>query len=69
MQDYGILVTDTAGAVVTQLEDPRPDEATHGGENPDPALFEGRASYAVLRDLPVGRLHALPADHGSTFMH
>jgi hypothetical protein len=70
MQDYGILLTDTSGAVVSQLEDERPYMAAHGTTtNPYDAIFGGRPSYQVLAELPVGRLQVLPKDYGQTFLH
>ena len=68
MQDYGLILTDTAGSVATRLEDPSRYMASHGGVNPYPALFEGRPSYEVLKDMPVSRLQALPKDYGIDFM-
>ncbi|GAC1519179.1 MAG: hypothetical protein NVS3B10_21010 [Polyangiales bacterium] len=69
MQDYGIVLTDTAGAVVTQAEDPRSYMSAHGlATNPYDALFEGRAVYEVLKELPLDRLQVLPKDYGQSFM-
>jgi hypothetical protein len=70
MQDYGMLLSDTSGAVDLQAEDDRPYMAAHGTTtSPYVAIFGGRASYDVLSDLPVDRLQVLPADYGMTFMH
>jgi hypothetical protein len=70
MQVYGAIVTDKGGAVVTQAQDPRPYEASHGGVNPYPALLDpqnrypGYAQYVVLNEIPLNRLQALPLDYG-----
>ncbi len=70
MQDYGMILSDTAGAVVLQAEDPRPYMAAHGTTtNPYDAIFGGRAAYAVLQELPLSRLQVLPKDYGQSFMH
>jgi hypothetical protein len=69
IQDYGMIITDTSGAVDLQAEDPRPYVAAHGGPDPYVALFEGRPSYQVLQEIPMDRLQALPPDYGQTFMH
>jgi hypothetical protein len=70
MQQYGLILTDMGGAVVTMAEDPRPYEATHGGVNPYPALMDpanllpnGEWQY-VLSQIPVGQLQALPFNYG-----
>jgi hypothetical protein len=69
MQDYGFILTDTSGAVVTQAEDPRPWMTAHNTTtNPYDALF-GAPSYMVLQDIPLSRIQALPVDYGKTFMH
>ena len=42
MQDYGIILTDTSGAIVTQAEDDRPYMAAHQTTtNPYTAIFDG----------------------------
>src|SRR5581483_1622180 len=70
MQQYGLILTDKGGAVVTMAEDPRPYEAAHGGVNPYPALLDpdhllpsGDWQY-VLTQIPVAELQALPLNYG-----
>ena len=70
MQNYGLIITDHGGAVVTYAEDPRPYEATHGGVNPYPALMDpdhlfpdGDWAY-VLTQIPIDQLQALPFNYG-----
>jgi hypothetical protein len=70
MQQYGLIVTDHGGAVVTYAEDPRLYEAAHGGVNPYPALEDpdnlltpGEQS-AILTQIPIGQLQALPLNYG-----
>ncbi|HLJ99216.1 MAG TPA: hypothetical protein VKU39_04840, partial [Streptosporangiaceae bacterium] len=70
MQQYGLIVTDKGGAVVTMAEDPRPYEATHRGVNPYPALMDpdhllppGGWQY-VLTQIPIDELQALPLNYG-----
>lgn len=73
MQQYGLILTDTAGAVVTQAEDPRPFEATDGGIDPYNQLFdptgtgllpESVTRYLVMAQIPLDRLQALPLNYG-----
>ncbi len=65
MQDYGMILTDTSGAVTMQAEDPRPYMAAHNTTtNPYDAIFAGAASYAVLQDIPLARLQVLAKDYG-----
>jgi hypothetical protein len=73
MQQYGLILTDSAGALVTQAEDPRPLEAANGGIDPYNQLFdptgtgllpESLTRYLVLAGIPVNRLQALPLDYG-----
>ncbi len=65
MQDYGMILTDTSGAVTMQAEDPRPYMAAHNTTtNPYDAIFAGRQSYAVLQDIPLSRLQVLAKDYG-----
>ncbi len=69
MQDYGIILTDTSGAVDLQAEDPRSYNVEHGTTgDPYASTFEGRASYAVLQEIPVGKFQVLPKDYGQSFM-
>ena len=69
LQDYGMLLTDTSGAVTLQSEDERPYAAAHGGVNPYTAIWGGEEVYSVLKDIPIARLQALPQDYGKAFMH
>ncbi|KAJ3125625.1 hypothetical protein HK098_008353 [Nowakowskiella sp. JEL0407] len=72
MQEYGLILTDKAGAVVTQAEDPRIEMGKNGGIDPYFKLFDpmdyvvpdGPEKYVVLYDLPIERLQALPLDYG-----
>lgn len=65
MQDYGMILTDTSGAITMQAEDPRPYMAAHNTTtNPYDAIFAGAASYAVLQDIPLSRLQVLAKDYG-----
>jgi hypothetical protein len=71
MQEYGLILTDKAGAVVTQAEDPRPIAAADGGVDPYDLLFdptgtypESLSHYVLLDDIPIDRLQALPLDYG-----
>jgi hypothetical protein len=70
MQQYGLILTDHGGAIVSYAEDPRPYEATHNGVNPYPALMDplnllpnGQWQY-VLTQIPVSQLQALPLNYG-----
>jgi hypothetical protein len=71
MQEYGLILTDKAGALVTYAEDPRPTMARTGGVDPYFALMDpddlvpdGLEKYVILGDIPVNRLQALPIDYG-----
>ena len=71
MQEYGLVLTDKGGALVTYAEDPRPYAAAHGGVDPylqlmdpDNLVPDGSEKYYVLHDVPVERLQALPLDYG-----
>jgi hypothetical protein len=71
MQQYGLIMTDKGGAVVTQAEDPRPYLERNGGVDPyielfdpDDLLPDGDEKYFVLSEIPVERLQALPIDYG-----
>lgn len=75
MQQYGLILTDKAGAVVTQAEDPRPFEATDGGIDPYNQLFdptgtgllpESLTRYLVMAQIPLNRLQALPLNYGES---
>jgi hypothetical protein len=69
MQQYGLIITDKGGAVVTMAQDPRPYEAAHRGVNPYPALMDpnhllGALWPYVLTQIPIGQLQALPFNYG-----
>jgi hypothetical protein len=71
MQQYGLILTDKGGALVTYAEDPRPFEAGNGGVDPYDALMDpghvlppGIAKYVILGGIPVDRLQALPLNYG-----
>jgi len=70
MQQYGLIVTDHGGAVVTYAEDERLYESTHGGVNPYPALEDPDSlltppeQQAVLTQIPIDQLQALPLNYG-----
>jgi hypothetical protein len=65
MQDYGMILTDTSGAVDLQAEDDRPYMAAHGTTtSPYVAIFGGRQAYEVLADIPLDRLQVLPQNYG-----
>ncbi|WP_432988279.1 hypothetical protein [Dactylosporangium sp. CA-233914] len=71
MQEYGAILTDKAGALVTYAEDPRPYMLATGQPDPYPALMDpddivpdGAEKYLILGDIPVERLQALPYDYG-----
>lgn len=75
MQQYGLILTDKAGAVVTQAEDPRPFEAADGGIDPYNQLFdptgtgllpESLTRYLVMAQIPLNRLQALPLNYGES---
>jgi hypothetical protein len=58
LQRYGMIVTDTAGAVVLMAEDAQPFLA-RGEANPYVALFAGAESYSVLDGMPWSRLEVV----------
>ena len=62
-QKYGFVVWDKAGALSIRAQNPKSYTAL-GQENPYPALFGGRPSYAVLNGFPWDRLQFLPIDYG-----
>jgi hypothetical protein len=71
LQEYGAILTDKAGALVTYAEDPRVEMARTGGVDPYPGLMDpdglvpdGSEKYVILGDIPVDRLQALPLDYG-----
>lgn len=53
-QRYGLIVRDTAGAVVVYGEDPTPT-----GKNPYPALFGGKTPGELMREFPWDRLQVV----------
>jgi hypothetical protein len=76
MQQYGLILTDKGGALVTYAEDPRPFEARNGGVDPYDALMDpshvlppGVAKYVILGGIPVDRLQALPLNYGQPTHH
>jgi hypothetical protein len=62
MQNYGLIVTDTSGAVTLQGEDPRPYEV-NGASNPYDAYFSGSGSQ-WLAGLPWQDLQAVAWNDG-----
>lgn len=71
MQEYGLIMTDKAGSLATQAEDPRPYMARNGGVDPYDEFFDPNHerppdtySWAGLAEIPVDRLQALPLDYG-----
>ena len=71
MQQYGLILTDKGGAVVTYAEDPRPFMARTGQSDPyiplmDPnnLIPDGFEHYVILGQIPIDRLQALPMDYG-----
>jgi hypothetical protein len=62
MQQYGLIVTDAAGAVVIQAEDPRPYE-TNGAPDPYTSFFSG-PQYTWLQGIPWQHLQAVAWDYG-----
>ena len=71
MQEYGLIMTDKAGSLATQAEDPRPYMAHNGGVDPYDEFFDPNHerppdtySWAGLAEIPVDRLQALPLDYG-----
>jgi hypothetical protein len=76
MQQYGLILTDKGGAVVTYAEDPRPYMASHGGVDPYQALMDpdnllppGTAKFVILGQIPINRLQALPFNYGQPDHH
>jgi hypothetical protein len=71
MQEYGLIMTDKAGSLATQGEDPRPLMARTGGTDPYRDLIDPNHEfpadvypYIVLAEIPVDRLQALPLNYG-----
>ena len=71
MQEYGLIMTDKAGSLATQAEDPRPYMAHNGGVDPYDEFFDPNHerppdtySWAGLAEIPVERLQALPLNYG-----
>jgi hypothetical protein len=62
-QKYGFIVWDRAGAISIRVQNPRSYTAL-GQADPYPALFGGKASYAVLDGFPWERLQFMPLNYG-----
>lgn len=62
-QRYGLIVTDTAGAVGPAVESGLPTKQ-FTGTDPWTTLLFGTPSYAVLKGFPWARLQAMPVDYG-----
>jgi hypothetical protein len=62
MQRYGLIVTDTAGVVAVEAEDPRPYE-TNGAPDPYAAFFPG-GQYSWLEQIPWQDLQAVAWNYG-----
>jgi hypothetical protein len=66
MLQYGLIVTDHGGAVVSYAQDQRPCEAADGGVKSYPALEGPGQPAATSRTAirphpdPIDQLHALP---------
>jgi hypothetical protein len=58
-QKYGFIVWDRAGAISIRAQNP-----SSYASNPYPALFEGKPSYELLKDIPWNRIQFLPFDYG-----
>jgi hypothetical protein len=58
-QKYGFIVWDRAGAISIRAQNP-----SSYATNPYPALFEGKPSYEVLKDIPWSRIQFLPFNYG-----
>jgi len=71
MQQYGLILTDKGGAVVTYAEDPRPYMARTGQPDPyiqlmdpDNLIPDGFEHFVILSQIPMDRLQALPLNWG-----
>jgi hypothetical protein len=62
IQQYGLIVTDTSGAVAVEAEDPRPYE-TNGAPDPYQSLFSGGQS-SWLQGIPWQDLQAVAWNYG-----
>jgi hypothetical protein len=60
LQNYGMIVSDTSGAVDFRGDDPAP-WTDAGLANPWTAIFAGKPSYAQLVGIPLDKLQALTA--------
>lgn len=58
-QKYGFIVWDRAGAISIRAQNPN-----SYASNPYPALFDGKPSYEILKNLPWNRIQFLPFDYG-----
>jgi hypothetical protein len=65
IQQYGLVVRDTSGAVTLYAENPQP-ILTKTGVNPFTALYAGSPAYLIMRGFPWGLLYALPVDYGKS---
>jgi hypothetical protein len=60
LQNYGAVVTDQAGAVMIQAEDPSDWAVTgHSGVDPITASWQGQPEYTVLNGIPWSQLQAV----------
>lgn len=62
-QKYGFVVWDKAGSISIRAQNAKTYTA-QGKTDPYPALYENKASYAVLNGFPWERLQFLPKDYG-----
>lgn len=62
-QDYGLIVTDTAGSVAV-LTESGVETKRRTGADPWTALMNGTPSYNVMKGFPWDRLQALPRNYG-----
>ena len=62
-QTYGFIVTDRAGTVAIQAEDPAPVQV-ETGVDPWKSHMESLRPYQVLAGFPWEKLQALPKDYG-----
>jgi hypothetical protein len=63
LQTYGMVVTDTSGAVVLMAEDRQPYLASGAGD-PYASVFGSTPSYAILSKIPWNRLEAIRPSRG-----
>ena len=65
-QTYGFVVWDHAGAISLRVQNPLSYTST-GQVNPYPALFAGKANWAILQNFPWKNLQFLPMNYGKPF--